>query len=220
MLSLRTAAAAARRTIVPRSAWNSSRIAFSTNADHMGTYDDNNEFDRIGHGDHSKREFTYLMLGTGRFLYATTARLALLRFVSSMSASADVLALASMEMDLSPVDEGTTVTVKWRGKPVFVRHRNSDEIGAAQADDGDSSMRDQEPDSARVMGDPKWLIVLGVCTHLGCVPLVNAGEYNGWYCPCHGSHYDTSGRIRKGPAPLNLEVPPYSFMDSNTVKIG
>ena len=122
----------------------------------------------------------------------------------TMNASKDVLALASLEVDLSSIDVGDSVTVKWRGKPVFIRHRTPEEI--AEATDADvGSMRDPEADSERVK-DPNWLVVLGICTHLGCVPISGAGEYNGYFCPCHGSHYDTSGRIRKGPAPLNLEV--------------
>ena len=168
--------------------------------------------------DPDKRAFTYFILGGSRFLYATAARLILVKFVGSMSASADVLALASAEFELGAIDEGTTITVKWRGKPVFIRHRTDDEVAEAASVDV-SSLRDQEADSDRVQ-DPKWLIVLGVCTHLGCVPLSNAGDYNGWFCPCHGSHYDISARIRKGPAPLNLEVPPYKFIDDGKLLVG
>merc|ERR1719235_1290125 len=137
-----------------------------------------------------------------------------MKFIGSMSASADVLALAAMEVDLNAIEEGTTVTVKWRGKPVFIRHRTDSEIEDAKTAPL-SDMRDPEEDSARTQ-DPKWLVVLGVCTHLGCVPLSGAGDYGGWFCPCHGSHYDTSGRIRKGPAPLNLELPPYDFIEDDT----
>ena len=126
-----------------------------------------------------------------------------------MNASKDVLALASLEVDIGSIAVGDALTVKWRGKPVFIRRRTPEEIAEAQnADLG--TMRDPETDEARVK-DPEWLVVLGICTHLGCVPINGAGEYNGYFCPCHGSHYDTSGRIRKGPAPLNLEVPPYAF---------
>ena len=111
-----------------------------------------------------------------------------------MSATADVLALASAEFDISSVLEGTTITVKWRGKPVFIRHRTEAEIDRESLVDV-SSLRDPQPDNVR-SSDPKWMIVLGICTHLGCVPISGAGEYSGWYCPCHGSHYDTGGRIR------------------------
>ena len=126
-----------------------------------------------------------------------------------MQPSADVLALASAEFDVGGIAEGTTLTVKWRGKPVFIRHRTDAEI-AQEAAVNVSTLRDQQTDAERVK-DPKWLVVLGVCTHLGCVPISGAGEYGGWFCPCHGSHYDVSGRIRKGPAPLNLELPPYTL---------
>lgn len=134
-----------------------------------------------------------------------------------MSASADVLALASAEFDIGGISEGTTITVKWRGKPVFIRHRTDGEIDTENAVNV-ASLRDQQTDAERVT-DPKWLIVLGICTHLGCVPISGAGEYNGWFCPCHGSHYDTSGRIRKGPAPLNMEIPPYT-LDNGKLVIG
>lgn len=126
-----------------------------------------------------------------------------------MSPSADVLALASADFDLSGISPGTTVTVKWRGKPVFIKHRTAQEILEAVNVDV-ATLPDPQTDGSRVK-DPEWLIVVGVCTHLGCVPLPNAGFYNGWFCPCHGSHYDTSGRVRKGPAPQNLEVPPYAL---------
>ena len=110
------------------------------------------------------------------------------------------------------------MTVKWRGKPVFIRHRTAAEIEKARADDS-LPLRDQETDEDRIQ-KPEWLIVLGVCTHLGCVPISDAGDYKAWFCPCHGSHYDISGRIRKGPAPLNLEVPEYAFTEGDKVVIG
>ena len=158
------------------------------------------------------------MLGGARFLYATAGRLLVLKFLSTMSASADVLALASAEFDIGAVDEGNTITVKWRGKPVFIRHRTGDEIADANAVNL-AELRDPQTDDERSI-NPQWLIVLGVCTHLGCVPLTGVGEYGGWFCPCHGSHYDISARIREGPAPLNLEVPPYEFLSESVVKIG
>jgi ubiquinol-cytochrome c reductase iron-sulfur subunit len=135
-----------------------------------------------------------------------------------MSASKDVLALASLEVDLSNIAPGSTVTVKWRGKPVFIRHRTDDDIKSANTVSL-SELRDPQTDSERVV-NPEWLVVVGVCTHLGCVPLPNAGEYGGWFCPCHGSHYDISGRVRKGPAPYNLEVPTYKFLDEQKLLIG
>lgn len=126
----------------------------------------------------------------------------------------EVLALASAEFELADVLPGSTITVKWRGKPVFIRRRLSQEIekeGAVPM----AHLRDPEADSERAI-KPEWLVVLGVCTHLGCVPISSAGEFGGWFCPCHGSHYDISGRIRKGPAPLNLEIPPYKFIEVST----
>ena len=158
------------------------------------------------------------MLSTVRFAYASFARVLVVKFVASMSASADVLALASAEFDIGDIVEGTTITVKWRGKPVFIRHRTPEEI-AGEAAVPMSHLRDQETDEDRYH-KPQWLVVLGICTHLGCVPLNNAGDYNGWFCPCHGSHYDISGRIRKGPAPLNLEIPPYKFVTDAKILIG
>jgi len=141
--------------------------------------------------------------------------------IDSLNPSADVLALASTEVDLSPIAEGQEVKVKWRGKPVFIRHRTKADIDAANAVDV-ASLRDPQKDSDRVKaGKEQWLVQIGVCTHLGCVPLGNkSGDFGGWFCPCHGSHYDTAGRIRKGPAPHNLVVPQYEFTTDTTVKIG
>lgn len=135
-----------------------------------------------------------------------------------MSASADVLALAKIEIKLSDIPEGKSMTFKWRGKPLFVRHRTASEISAEESVNV-SELRDPQPDNARCQR-PEWLVVLGVCTHLGCVPIANAGDFGGYYCPCHGSHYDASGRIRKGPAPLNLEVPAYQFPEDNLLIVG
>lgn len=180
-------------------------------------YDEHNH-ERYPPGDPSKRAFAYFVLTGGRFVYASLARLLVLKLVLSMSASKDVLALASLEVDLSSIEPGTTVTVKWRGKPVFIRRRTEDDIKLANSIDV-SSLRDPQEDAIRVK-NPEWLIVIGVCTHLGCIPLPNAGDFGGWFCPCHGSHYDISGRIRKGPAPFNLEVPTYSFLEENKLLIG
>ncbi|KAH6557795.1 hypothetical protein KP509_1Z093200 [Ceratopteris richardii] len=179
---------------------------------------DEHVHDRHPPGDPSKQAFTYFVMTGGRFIYASMIRLAILKFILSMSASKDVLALASLEVDLSNISPGSTVTVKWRGKPVFIRHRTDDDIKLANSVEVDQ-LRDPQSDSERVV-DPKWLVVIGVCTHLGCVPLPNAGDYGGWFCPCHGSHYDLSGRVRKGPAPYNLEVPSYRFLDDQKVLIG
>ncbi|KAH7664008.1 Quinol--cytochrome-c reductase protein [Dioscorea alata] len=180
-------------------------------------YDEYNH-ERYPPGDPSKRAFAYFVLTGGRFVYASLLRLLVLKFVLSMSASKDVLALASLEVDLSSIEPGSTVTVKWRGKPVFIRRRTEDDIKLANSVDL-STLRDPQEDSARVK-NPEWLVVVGVCTHLGCIPLPNAGDFGGWFCPCHGSHYDISGRIRKGPAPFNLEVPTYTFLEENKLMVG
>uniref|UniRef100_A0A0E0K0E9 Cytochrome b-c1 complex subunit Rieske, mitochondrial n=1 Tax=Oryza punctata TaxID=4537 RepID=A0A0E0K0E9_ORYPU len=180
-------------------------------------YDEYNH-ERYQPGDPSKRAFAYFVLSGGRFIYASLLRLLVLKFVLSMSASKDVLALASLEVDLSSIEPGTTVTVKWRGKPVFIRRRTEEDINLANSIDI-GSLRDPQQDAERVK-NPEWLVVIGVCTHLGCIPLPNAGDFGGWFCPCHGSHYDISGRIRKGPAPYNLEVPTYSFLEENKLLIG
>ncbi|XWS40509.1 hypothetical protein CRYUN_Cryun17cG0001000 [Craigia yunnanensis] len=180
-------------------------------------YDEYNH-ERFPPGDPSKRAFAYFVLTGGRFVYASLIRLLILKFVLSMSASKDVLAMASLEVDLSSIEPGSTVTVKWRGKPVFIRRRTEEDIKLANSVDI-GSLRDPQEDAARVK-NPEWLIVVGVCTHLGCIPLPNAGDFGGWFCPCHGSHYDVSGRIRKGPAPYNLEVPTYTFLDENKLLVG
>ena len=140
--------------------------------------------------------------------------------VDSLNPSADVLALSSIEVDIGHIKPGQTQTVKWRGKPVFITHRTEAEIKEAQ-EVKLSDLRDPQSDAERVKaGHAQWLITIGICTHLGCVPLANQGEFDGWFCPCHGSHYDSSGRIRKGPAPLNLAVPAYEFISDTKVRIG
>jgi ubiquinol-cytochrome c reductase iron-sulfur subunit len=139
-------------------------------------------------------------------------------FIAQMNPDASTLALASTELDINAIAEGQIVTIKWRGKPVFVRHRTKKEIEEAQNVDV-AKLPDPQPDSARVK-KPEWLVVVGVCTHLGCIPLGHQGKFDGWFCPCHGSDYDTSGRIRSGPAPRNLEVPEYAFLSDTKIKIG
>jgi len=165
-----------------------------------------------------RRAFTYTVVAGSGVAGAYAAKNLVVDLVSSMSASADVLALAKVEVNLGDVQEGKSITVKWRGKPLFIRHRTGEEIETEQGVDL-ASLRHQEHDNERVK-NPEWLILIGVCTHLGCVPIAHAGEYGGYFCPCHGSHYDASGRIRKGPAPENLEVPYYEFSDETTVVVG
>ncbi len=168
----------------------------------------------------TRRDFLYLTagalgaVGTGIFSWP---------FIDSLNPAADTLALSTTDVDLGPVQEGQAITVVWQGKPVFIRHRTSAEIKAAEDVDV-STLRDKQADADRVK-KPEWLVMVGICTHLGCVPLGQKivdprGDFGGWFCPCHGSHYDSSGRIRKGPAPRNLGVPPYTFTSDTTIRIG
>jgi ubiquinol-cytochrome c reductase iron-sulfur subunit len=163
----------------------------------------------------TRRDFLYI--ATAAFAAVGTAA-AVWPLISQMNPDASTLALASTELDVGSVAEGQIVTIKWRGRPVFVRHRTPKEIETARSQDNDP-MPDPAPDASRVQ-KPEYLIVVGVCTHLGCIPLGKQGEYDGWFCPCHGSVYDLSARIRKGPAPKNLEVPQYSFLSDTKVRIG
>ncbi len=170
-------------------------------------------------GDVTKRDF--LKLTTTAFAVVTVGAIAW-PFIRTLAPAADVLALASTDVDIDPIAEGMAITVMWRGKPVFVRHRTAAEIEAARAPV--PNLPDPQEDADRVQR-PEWLVVLGICTHLGCVPLGQRpadqrGEFGGWFCPCHGSHYDTSGRIRRGPAPRNLDVPEYTFTSDTSIRIG
>ncbi|GAA5889736.1 hypothetical protein JCM6882_004305 [Rhodosporidiobolus microsporus] len=179
----------------------------------------------------SGRAFSYFMVGSMGLVTAAGAKSTVTDFLTNMSASSDVLALAKVEVDLTSIPEGKNVIIKWRGKPVFIRHRTQGEIDEANQVDV-SSLRDPQKDSERVK-KPEWLVMLGVCTHLGCVPIGEAGDYGGWYCPCHGSHYDISGRARRGPAPTNLgqiftffararlmrKVPEYEFENGEENKL-
>ena len=172
----------------------------------------------------TRRDFMMLTAGA---MAAVGGAAAVWPLIDSMNPAADVLAMSSIEVDLSPVKEGQTIKVKWRGVPVFIRHRTKADIEESRKVPL-SDLKDQEKakDEDRVQkGHEQWLIMVGVCTHLGCIPLGGAGDYGGsdgggWFCPCHGSHYDTAGRIRKGPAPKNLPVPQYTFLSDNRIKIG
>jgi len=165
-----------------------------------------------------RKGFSYLVAGGLGMSAAYGGKSLVNQFISSWSASQDVLALAKIEIKLGDIPEGKNMTFKWRGKPLFIRHRTAAEIEAEVSCDP-ATLRDPQSDAERVK-DPEWLVILGVCTHLGCVPIANAGEFGGYYCPCHGSHYDASGRIRKGPAPLNLEVPYYEFPEEGLLVVG
>jgi ubiquinol-cytochrome c reductase iron-sulfur subunit len=176
-----------------------------------------------GHGpDATKRDFLKLVaaasaaIGVGAIAWP---------MIDSMNPSSDVLALGSIDVDLAPIPVGQAITAVWRGKPIFIRHRSPEEIKAAE-DTPLSQLSDPQTDADRVKsGHDQWLVVIGICTHLGCIPLGNKptdqrGDYGGWFCPCHGSQYDTSGRVRHGPAPVNLGLPPYAFETDTKIKIG
>ena len=168
----------------------------------------------------TRRDFLYI--ATGAF-GSVGAILACWPFVHQMNPAADTLAAATTEVDLGPIEEGQSITVVWRGKPVFIRRRTATEIQAARTAKP-ADLPDPQPDGKRTI-KPEWLIVVGICTHLGCIPKgqrtgERRGDFGGWFCPCHGSHYDTSGRIRKGPAPRNLAVPKYEFIEDSVVRIG
>lgn len=171
-------------------------------------------------GEETRRDFLILAAGA---MGAIGAIGVVWPLIETMNPSADVLALSATEVDISAIEVGQSITVKWRGRPVFIRHRTQEEIDAARAVPLED-LSDAESDEARVR-KAEWLILVGVCTHLGCIPLGNKlgdprGDFGGWFCPCHGSHYDTSGRIRQGPAPDNLAVPEYEFLDDTLVRIG
>lgn len=174
----------------------------------------------LGEQEETRRDFLYVATGAVSAIGTATAVWPL---IDSMNPSADVRALSSSEVDIEPVAVGQRITVTWQGKPVFVSRRTPKEIAKAKADDA-ADLRDPELDSVRVQRE-EWLVVVGICTHLGCIPLGQKasdprGGWDGWFCPCHGSHYDTSGRIRKGPAPKNLVVPRYAFLDNAIVRVG
>lgn len=166
----------------------------------------------------TRRDFLYIATGA---VGAVGAAAAAWPLVAQMNPDASTIAAgAPVEIDLKPIAEGQIIKVFWRGKPIFISHRTKQEIEAAR-NVSMSSLPDPQPDSARVKaGRDQWLVVIGICTHLGCIPLAHQGSYNGWFCPCHGSAYDTSGRIRQGPAPTNLPLPPYEFTSDTTIRIG
>ncbi len=183
----------------------------------------------------TRRDFLYLTAGA---LGGVGALAVAWPFINSLNPAQDALALATIEVDLEPIEVGQSVTVMWRGKPVFVRHRTQAEIEAARDVDV-TDLKDPQTDSSRIVeppppestaalaasSDSDFLVVVGVCTHLGCIPVgqkpgSERGNYGGWFCPCHGSHYDTSGRIRVGPAPRNLDVPEYSYLSPTRIQVG
>jgi ubiquinol-cytochrome c reductase iron-sulfur subunit len=177
----------------------------------------------------TRRDFIFIATGA---MAAVGAAAAIWPFIAQMNPDASVLALSTIEVDLAPVAEGQGITVKWRGNPVFIRHRTAREIKEAKAvavnDLPDQFARnDNLPEDAPATDEnraakdkPQYILMMGVCTHLGCVPLGESGDYDGWFCPCHGSHYDTAGRIRRGPAPENLPIPKFEFVSDTTIRIG
>lgn len=183
--------------------------------------------------DESKRDFIFITAGA---FGVVGAGVTAWPFLSTMGPAADTKALSTTEVDLSSVKEGQAITVMWQGNPVFIRHRTAADIEAARKLDEDAAafngLRDKEKDTDRIKQStfngkamPQWLIMKGVCTHLGCIPQGQKptdmhGDFNGWFCPCHGSNYDTAGRIRKGPAPKNLPIPPYVFLTETRIRIG
>ena len=163
----------------------------------------------------TRRDFLYIT--TGAFGAVGAAAVAW-PLIDQLNPDASVKAVSTIEVDISSIEPGGFLKVAWRGKPIYIRRRTSEEISKAENDDN-LALPDPQKDVDRVK-KKEWLVVVGVCTHLGCIPIADQGEYEGWFCPCHGSHYDISGRIRKGPAPTNLEVPPYEFVEENLIKIG
>jgi len=170
--------------------------------------------------DNSRRDFLYIATGA---VGVTGTAMAVWPFIDQMNPDASQKAMSSIEVDMAPIEVGQAITVVWRGKPVFIRHRTPEDIKFA-VDTDVASLRDPQTDAERAQ-KPEWLIMIGICTHLGCVPLGQKpgdvkGDFHGWFCPCHGSHYDSAGRIRKGPAPRNLDLPGYEYLSDTLVKIG
>jgi ubiquinol-cytochrome c reductase iron-sulfur subunit len=198
-------------------------VPVAPTGEYEGNMADSSAATAHGHpADGSKRDLLELIAGAGAAMLVGGVTVAL---VDSMNPSKDVLAVSSVEIDLSPIALGSGITVMWQGKPIFIRHRTDKEIAEAR-NVNMSELRDPQTDQSRVkQGHDQWIVLIGICTQLGCIPLGNKptdmrGEWGGWYCPCHGSQYDTSGRIRKGPAPLDLALPPYAYTSDTKIKIG
>jgi len=172
--------------------------------------------------DEGKRDFIFIATGAAAAAGAASLGWPL---VAQMGKAADTLAAGSIEINLANVAEGQQLKMLWRGVPVFVRHRTAAEIAEAENTDV-SKCPDPQTDAERLVAkpdgtvDPRYLVMVGVCTHFGCIPVGEAGDFDGWYCPCHGSHYDTSGRIRKGPAPKNMTIPDYTYISDTVIKVG
>jgi ubiquinol-cytochrome c reductase iron-sulfur subunit len=169
-------------------------------------------------GEPTRRDFLYVATGS---VAAVGAAAAVVPLVAQMNPDASTIAAgAPIEVDLAPIAEGQAIKVFWRGKPIYVTHRTKKEIDDAR-DVNVATLPDPETDEKRVKaGHEEWQVLIGICTHLGCIPIAHQGDFNGFFCPCHGSQYDTSGRIRRGPAPNNLPLPPYEFVSNTTIRIG
>jgi ubiquinol-cytochrome c reductase iron-sulfur subunit len=172
----------------------------------------------VSSAEHTRRDFLFIATAT---IAAVGAAASLVPLVGQMNPDASTIAAgAPVDIDLAPIAEGQIVKVFWRSQPIFIFHRTAKEIAEARSVDV-ASLPDPEPDAERVKaGHEQWLVVIGICTHLGCIPLAHQGDFDGWFCPCHGSQYDTAGRIRRGPAPRNLSLPPYAFLSSTKIRIG
>lgn len=192
---------------------------FTSEDNNFNDYQHRAESGGLGAVDPTNRAFTYTVMGASRFAFASVARVSVIKIVATLNIGKADLALAQTEVSIAGVNEGDCLNVKWRGNPAFVKCRGPEEIEMARAVDW-KTLRDPQPDEERTQGnDPKWVVVMANCTHLGCIPVANAGNYAGFFCPCHGSHYDNCGRIRQGPAPLNLHSPPYSI-EGDIIVIG
>lgn len=172
----------------------------------------------VSSAEHTRRDFLYIATGV---VGAVGAAAALVPLIAQMNPDASTIAAgAPIDVDLAPIADGQIIKVFWRSKPIFISHRTKKEIEEAQKVNV-AALPDPEPDSARVKpGHDQWLVVIGICTHLGCIPLPHQGEYDGWFCPCHGSQYDSAGRVRVGPAPQNMAIPRYAFTSDTKIKIG
>jgi ubiquinol-cytochrome c reductase iron-sulfur subunit len=193
-------------------------LGFQPRADDQPAGGEGPDVTTVSSAGHTRRDFLYIATGA---VGAVGAAAALVPLVAQMNPDASTIAAgAPVEIDLAPVADGQIIKVFWRSKPIFIFHRSAKEIEEARKVDV-ASLPDPEPDSERVQpGHDQWLVVIGICTHLGCIPIAHQGEYDGWFCPCHGSQYDTAGRIRKGPAPKNLPLPPYAFVSDTKIRIG
>ena len=204
-----------RKSLPPKVLVQSAILIWTRNWSFEGSQLADDENNDVGQSDVTRRDFIHVMSAS---VGAVATAAAVWPLIDQMNPAADVLALATTEVNLGAIQVGQSITVVWQGKPVFIRRRTQAEIEEARSVPL-TQLKDPETDEARVQ-KAEWLIMVGVCTHLGCIPLGQQGEYDGWFCPCHGSHYDTSGRIRKGPAPVNLLIPPYVFLDANKILIG